>query len=196
MFLEKGKKNMVAGGGDQKSSKAKSGFQKSGNPIKETVHVDKELAKTAGVSHDTIHKAEYLSEHADEETKENLRQGKTTVNKEYKRAKEKAADSKPKTTRTKKANKELPVTKPETPKASKNVPCIDELEPYDARTTLQNIRQNHPDHLLANLRMHFRDGYIADLVIEAMADLHKHEGEKVTTPIVQELVKIYLKTKR
>jgi|GEM_PF-2521877 len=194
MLVAKGKENMSHGGGDQKSSKSKSGFQISGNPINETVHVDKKLAALVEVSHDTMHKAEFLSKHADEETKENLRQGKTTINKEYKRVKEKTA--KPKATRTKKTSEESPATKPETsePSPSKNVPCIEELT-SDVRTTLKGIRQNHPEHLLSNLNMHFREGYIEELVIEAMAYLHEKKGEKVTTSILKELNKRYSKNK-
>jgi|GEM_PF-1176545 len=84
---------------------------------------------------------------------------------------------------------QTPVTEPETsePLPSKNVPCIEELSPSVARTTLQGIRQDDPDHLLSNLNMHFREGYIEDLVIKAMAYLHKKKGEKVTTPILTEL---------
>ena len=163
------------------------------------IDTKKELAKTAGISHDTMHKAEFLSKHADEETKEKLRQGKTTINREYKQAKEKAA--KPKTTRTKKTSKESPVAEPQRepetsePSSSKNVPCIEELE-YIPITTLKNIRQDHPDHLLRNLATHFREGFIEDLILEAMDFLHEKQGEKVTTPIAKAIAKRYLKTKR
>jgi hypothetical protein len=157
------------------------------------------IAKIANVSENTVSRVEFLDKHADEETKENLRQGKTTINREYKQAKEKAA--KPKTTRTKKTSKESPVAEPQQepensePSPSKNVPCIEGLT-TDVRTTLKGIRQNHPDHLLINLDMHFRDGYIEELVIEAMAFLHENKGEKVTTSILKELNKCYAKTKR
>jgi len=43
------------------------------------------LGKIAGVSHDTIAKAEYLANHADEETKDKLRRGETSIHAEYKR---------------------------------------------------------------------------------------------------------------
>ncbi|MCL2745447.1 MAG: hypothetical protein FWE67_16525 [Planctomycetaceae bacterium] len=46
-----------------------------------------ELAAIAGVSHDTLAKAEYITEHADEDTKAKLRTGDTTINAEYKRLK-------------------------------------------------------------------------------------------------------------
>ena len=168
-------------------------------PADEKINVREELAKIADVSHETMRKAVFVQEHADEETKENLRQGKTTINREYKQAKEKAA--KPKTTRSKKTSQESPVAEPQRepensePSPSKNVPCIEGLT-ANVRTTLKGIRQNHPDHLLINLDMHFRDGYIEELVIEAMAFLHETKGEKVTTPIAKEIVNRYLKSKR
>ena len=43
----------------------------------------KQIAKMAGVSHDTIKKVKRLHEHADEETKSRLRRGEMTVNKAY-----------------------------------------------------------------------------------------------------------------
>jgi len=43
------------------------------------------LAHVAGVSQDTITKADYVSSHADESTKQKLRRGETTINAEYKR---------------------------------------------------------------------------------------------------------------
>lgn len=56
-----------------------------GAPVKTAV----ELAKLAGVSHDTLHKAEYISSFADEETKDRLRRGEkgTSINREYNRLK-------------------------------------------------------------------------------------------------------------
>ena len=48
------------------------------------VHTFKEVAKAAGVSHDTIHKAKVIAAKAPEKVKEQLRSGETTINKEYK----------------------------------------------------------------------------------------------------------------
>ena len=48
-----------------------------------TIDTKKELAKVAGVSHDTISKAKKISEKADEATKAKLRIGETTINAEY-----------------------------------------------------------------------------------------------------------------
>lgn len=48
------------------------------------VDTRKEVAKLAGVSHDTIAKAKVISEKASEEVKQRLREQKTTINREFK----------------------------------------------------------------------------------------------------------------
>ena len=48
---------------------------------------NKALAHVAGVSHDTISKADYISGHADETTKKKLRSGETSIHAEYTRLK-------------------------------------------------------------------------------------------------------------
>lgn len=58
---------------------AASAFQKSGKQI----HVDRELARAAGLSHDTIHKARVIAEKAPEEIKEKLRAGEESINAVY-----------------------------------------------------------------------------------------------------------------
>jgi phage N-6-adenine-methyltransferase len=50
-----------------------------------------ELARLAGVSHDTIAKVEYIADHADDETKEKLRRGDTTIRSEYMKLKDPGA---------------------------------------------------------------------------------------------------------
>lgn len=47
------------------------------------IDTQKELARVAGVSHDTIHKAKVISEKAPEPVKEQLRRGEVSINKAY-----------------------------------------------------------------------------------------------------------------
>lgn len=47
------------------------------------LNTNKELAKVAGVSHDTIHKVEVIEEKAAPEVKEQLRKGEVSINKAY-----------------------------------------------------------------------------------------------------------------
>ena len=56
----------------------------------------KQIAKMAGVSHDTIKKVKRLHEHADEETKSRLRRGEMTVNKAYNELCRRSTKAKPK----------------------------------------------------------------------------------------------------
>ena len=53
--------------------------------------VREELAAKAGVSGKTINRAEYLSKHADDKTKQKLRSGETTINAEYKKLRKEEA---------------------------------------------------------------------------------------------------------
>lgn len=64
---------------EKQASHTEQGYQKSDK----AVHTTKELAKAAGVSHDTIHKVEVIREKADPEVIDKLRKGETTIHKEY-----------------------------------------------------------------------------------------------------------------
>ena len=71
MIAEKAKENQVQAGGavHQKSDKA--------------VNTSKELAKVAGVSHDTIHKVEVIQQKAPEEIREKVKSGELSINQGY-----------------------------------------------------------------------------------------------------------------
>src|SRR5262249_40886729 len=49
------------------------------------IDTKKELGRIAGVSHDTLARAKKLADHADEQTKAALREGRTTINQAYTR---------------------------------------------------------------------------------------------------------------
>lgn len=78
MFEEKAKANLVIAGENTKP------LQKSANPIINN-HVDtrKELAKVAGVSHDTIAKVQKIEQKAPETVKEKIRTGELSINQAY-----------------------------------------------------------------------------------------------------------------
>ena len=69
------KKNVLA---TQKNDAA-TAYQKSD----EQINTNKELAKVAGVSHDTIHKVDVIEQKAPEEVKDQLRRGEVSINKAY-----------------------------------------------------------------------------------------------------------------
>ena len=54
----------------------------------EPVDTQRELAKEAGVHRDTVARVRYIQDHADEETKQRLRNGQTTIRAEYRRLKQ------------------------------------------------------------------------------------------------------------
>src|SRR3990167_6624652 len=72
MFKEKGKEKQRQGGEDKVCQKSA-----------EATETRKELAKTAGVSHDTIMKVKEIESRATPETKQRIKDGKLTINKAY-----------------------------------------------------------------------------------------------------------------
>jgi len=74
------KENCAAGGGDKKTQG--SGLQNSANPIM-PIDTRKELAKIAGVSHDTIAKAKVIHDKAPEEVKAKLRNDEISIHKAH-----------------------------------------------------------------------------------------------------------------
>ncbi|GHT35000.1 hypothetical protein FACS189427_03390 [Planctomycetales bacterium] len=138
----------------------------------------KELADAAQVSHTTLDKAEYIVQHANEETKAKLRRGEkgTSINKEYNRLKEQNA-----------VKEEPALVKPQETKPFP--PCPNPIEPYVPKTTLKNIPQDNPHILLSNLFAHFRKGFVDDLVIMAMTMLRNKFGKPYVQKILRELQK-------
>ena len=76
-------KQQIANKAKEKEHERKTTYQKSEKSNMEPVNTTKELAKAAGVSHDTIHKVEKIQAKAPEETKEALRRGELSINSVY-----------------------------------------------------------------------------------------------------------------
>ena len=64
---------------EKQASHTEQGYQKS----EKAVHTAKEIAKTAGVSHDTIHKVEKIEAEASDRTKQLVREGKLSINQAF-----------------------------------------------------------------------------------------------------------------
>jgi len=73
LLKQKAKERYDANVGRPKTSEQNSA------PISSSINTRKELAKVAGVSHDTFAKAKIVAQHADEETKKKLRQNQVSV---------------------------------------------------------------------------------------------------------------------
>ena len=185
VIAAKAKERQKASGGDRKSELAKSVPQTFAEPItnKETRH---ELADIAEVSHTTLAKVEYITDNADEETKEKLRRGEkgTSINKEYNRLKNKKKGSKPSGSAKKKpSDKEIPDQETEgftTPFAGEKpgfAPGSPEEEKYSPKTTLKPIPRNRPDVLVRNLLSHFPKEFVPNM-IRATFQIFVEIGEK------------------
>ena len=76
-------KPVIAEKAKEKEAERKTTFQKSEKSSMPQVNTTKEIAKAAGVSHDTIAKVEKIEEKATQEVKEQLRKGELSINQAY-----------------------------------------------------------------------------------------------------------------
>jgi ParB-like chromosome segregation protein Spo0J len=132
-----------------------------------------ELAEMAGVSHTTLDKVEYLSEHADDEIKDKLRRGEkgTSINKEYNRLKKQSAPKAEKSVTT------TDVTETKESAADSEVSEPVKETKYFPKTTLRLIPQESPHALLVNLFEIFRKGYVEEMIVMALEMLDANRGK-------------------
>ena len=76
-------KPIIAEKAKEKETERKTTYQKSEKSPLPTHNTTKELAKTAGVSHDTIHKVEVIQNSGDQKLIDDVRSGETTINRAY-----------------------------------------------------------------------------------------------------------------
>ncbi len=146
-----------------------------------------ELAEIAGVSHTTIDKAEYVLDHADEETKEKLRRGEkgTSINKEYNRLREeeKAGTTDP--------APEFSTDPEETgdcyPPLSQPIP--EKYSQFEQSVKLQNISLKNTESLIACLFDLFERPYREQLVLDLMAKMETDDGAKTVQRVMSKLNK-------
>ncbi len=82
LFAEKAKINKVMSAQMTNEKLGNTVYQISEKPL-EKINTTKELAKIAGVSHDTIHKVETIEQKAPEEVKQKIKNGELSINKAY-----------------------------------------------------------------------------------------------------------------
>ena len=142
-----------------------------------------ELADLAGIGSRTLDKAEYVAEHADEETKEKLRRGEKgmSINKEYNRLKEE------KNTAPVSCTIEDDATGDTYPQP----PCPNKDVKYFPKTTLKLIPQESPRVLLVNLFEIFRKGYVEEMVVMAMDMLAEERGRDAVKTLLAQLNKTH-----
>lgn len=76
-------KPVIAEKAKEKETERKTTYQKSEKSSLPTVNTTKELAKVAGVSHDTIHKVEVIQQKAPEKIREKVKSGELSINQGY-----------------------------------------------------------------------------------------------------------------
>ena len=76
-------KPIIAEKAKEKEAERKTTYQKSEKSSLPAVNTTKELAKVAGVSHDTIHKVETIQNSGDQKLINDVRNGETTINRAY-----------------------------------------------------------------------------------------------------------------
>ena len=78
-------KPVIAEKAKEKEAERKTTYQKSEKSELPTVNTAKELAKVAGVSHDTIHKVEAIQKSGNEQLIKDVREGRESINSGYQR---------------------------------------------------------------------------------------------------------------
>ncbi len=112
---------------EKQKTHTKEGYQKSDKPV----HTLKEISKIAKVSHDTIHKVEKIEKEATPEEKEQLEEGKASINEIYMKVRRK--------------NRIIPPSPP-IPEGKFNILYADPPYKYDFSLTVsREIAQNYPD---------------------------------------------------
>ncbi|MCL2118984.1 MAG: hypothetical protein FWH27_11215 [Planctomycetaceae bacterium] len=166
------------------------------SPKSPEINTRTEIAKIAGVSDNTVARVEYLEEHVDEDTKEKLRQGKTSVNKEYTRCK--AQEKSPKKPKAKPSKKPAPVVVIETETDTSEYvppPLIHQTGGFVQTVTLQHIPQDHPERLIACVFSLFSEQYTLDLIAGLVERLtHEHGGLEKAEQLVSKLYNQYFNT--
>jgi len=131
-----------------------------------------EIAKIADVSDNTVSRVEYLEKHADDETKQKLRNGDTTINKEYTRLRI----------------------------AEQGEVIEDELEPLEATfpnptdtfresITLEHILVHDTETLVSCLFSFFGAPYRAQLILDILEKTESEDGPTAVEDIIHSINK-------
>jgi hypothetical protein len=129
-----------------------------------------EIAKLADVSKDTVSRVEYISNHADDETKQRLRNGETSINREY--------------TRLRVAEEgETPDFDPEPPMPMHPSPP----DTFQESVTLEHILLHNTESLIACLFGLFDVEYRKQLIYDLLANMNEEDGRETVEQIVTQI---------
>jgi len=166
-------KPMLATKAKEKEATRKSTWQNSAESLPET-NTRNEIAKIAGVSKDTVSRVEYLDEHADDETKQRLRNGETTINREYTRLRVAGKD-------------EVPDFDPEPFKPTFSNP----RGTFQESVTLQHILLHNTESLIICLFSLFNAEYREQLIADLLAKIEEEDGPTAIERIVSHITNQY-----
>ena len=138
-----------------------------------------ELAEISSVSHDTVSRAEYIAEHADEETKQKLRSGEkgVSINKEYNRLR---AEEKYAAEREDDADASYPPL---------SQPIPEKYSQFEQSVKLQNISLKNTESLIACLFDLFDAKYREQLVFDLVSQMAIDDGQTTVKRILSKLHK-------
>jgi hypothetical protein len=142
-----------------------------------------ELAEMGSVSHDTLKRVEYLTQHADEQTKQKLLKGEkgTSINKEYNKLKAE-----------KNAVQGILETESDDDNIDANYPPLSQPIPkkdwqFEQTVKLQNISLTNTDSLIACLFDLFEQSYREQLVLDLMSKMAIDDGKRSVERIMSKL---------
>lgn len=128
---------------ENQSTHTEQGYQKSDK----AVNTNKELAKVAGVSHDTIHKVDVIEKKAPEEIKQQLSRGEVSINKAYNQVREpKQKEDVQKAAPIVQTHKEPEQEEKTTTPAVNNLPEMSAPEQYAPQYTIENLLEDIESH--------------------------------------------------
>ena len=155
-------KPMLAAKAKKKEFARKSTLLNSAKSDKE-YNTRQELADIADVSQDTVSRVEFLEKYADEETKQRLRDGDTTINREYTRLKNGASDE------------------------DSLLPILRESSEYQGCITLRHILMRDTDSLVSCLFSMFDASYRERLILDVLRKAQVDDGPETVETIVHKI---------
>lgn len=162
VLAAKGKEKMSDGGRNK-------GRENSTDLAKENQTRD-EIAQLAGVSNNTVTRVAYLEKHADDETKQRLRNGETTINKEYTRIRCAERDE---------VIEDAP--EPLTPTYP------NPRDTFQESVTLQHILVHDTESLVTCLFSLFDAPYRAQLILDILEKTQSEDGQSAVETIIQSI---------
>ena len=184
-------KPMIAEKAKEKETERKTTYQKSEKSNLPKVDTTKELAKVAGVSHDTIHKVETIDNSDNEEIKQAVRSGEISINQGYRQIK--ASEIPPQKTVRQKQNEELHEARERhaefKEKKADNVVSIQDIQQdrEDRKTIAENL---YNDLLSVTTKTYWLGAVNTSADFDALADIVPEDSKKRLVDRVRKMMTV------